>query len=81
MKQIQALGNCEVIFHGETQPMRTDNNFVSQFKTGFLNEVKYLSCGFVDIPVGDFKELHLLNYPNLIVPEASPVSFGCTVGR
>jgi hypothetical protein len=65
MKQKQATGYWEVIFHGETQPMRTDNEFVSQFKKGFLDEVKRQRCGFVDIPLGDFKELHLHNYPNL----------------
>ena len=75
MKQIQAPGYWEVIFHGETQPMRTDNKFVSQFKKGFLDEVKSLRCGFVNIPVGDFKESHLHNYPNLMVPEAPPVRF------
>ena len=32
MKQIQAPGYWEVIFHGETQPMRTDEEFVSQLK-------------------------------------------------
>ncbi len=63
MKQIQAPGYWEVIFHGETQPMRTENKFVCQFKKGFLDEVKRLRCGFVDIPGGDFKESHLHNYP------------------
>ncbi len=29
----------------------------------------------MDKPVSDFKELHLHNYPNLIVPEARPVYF------
>jgi hypothetical protein len=29
----------------------------------------------VDIPVGDFKESHLHNYPNLMVPEAPSVYF------
>ncbi len=47
---------------------------MSQFKKGFLDEVKRLRCGFVDIPVGDSKESYLHNYPNLI-PEASPVLF------
>jgi hypothetical protein len=75
MKQIQAPGYWEVIFHGETQPMRTDKEFVSQFKKGFLDEVKFLRCGFVDIPVGDFKESHLHNHPNLMVPEAPPLHF------
>jgi hypothetical protein len=75
MKQIQAPGYWEVIFHGEIQPMRTYDEFVSQFKKGFLNEVKRLRCGFVDKPVGDFKESHLHNNPNLMVPEAPPVRF------
>jgi hypothetical protein len=75
MKQIQAPGYWEVIFHGETQPMRTDDEFVSQFKKGFLNEVKGLMCGFVDIPVGDFKVSHLHDHPSLLVPEAPRVHF------
>ncbi|KAI2502762.1 hypothetical protein MHU86_11666 [Fragilaria crotonensis] len=75
MKQIQAPGYWEVIFHGETQPIRTDEDFVKQFKTGFLEEVKRMRCGFVDIPVGDFKESHLHEYPKLQVPEAPQVHF------
>lgn len=75
MKQIQAPGYWEVIFHGETQPVRTDDEFVSQFKKGFLDEVKRLRCGFVDIPVGDFKESHLHEHPNLLVTEAPRVQF------
>jgi len=75
MKQIQAPGYWEVIFHGETQPIRTDEDFVKQFKTGFLEEVKRMRCGFVDIPVGDFKESHLHAYPKLQVPEAPQVHF------
>jgi hypothetical protein len=63
MKQIQAPGYWEVIFHGETQPMRTDNEFVSQFKKGFLDEFICLRCGFVDTPVGDFKESHCTIIP------------------
>ncbi len=42
---------------------------------GLLDEVKLLRCGFVDIPVGDFKESHLHNHPNLMVPEAPSVHF------
>jgi hypothetical protein len=55
--------------------MRTDNKFVSQFKKGFLDEVKHLRCGFVGIPVDDFKEFSLHNYPNLMVPEAPLAHF------
>ena len=73
MKQIEAPGYCEVFFHGGTQPMKTDNKFVCQFQKGFLDEVKCLRCGFMDVPVGDFNELHFHNYPNLIVPEGTPV--------
>jgi hypothetical protein len=75
MKQIQAPGYWEVIFDGETQPMRTANECVSQFKKGFLDDVKHLRSGFVDISVDDFKESHLHNYPNLMVPEAPLVRF------
>ena len=55
--------------------MRTDKEFVSQFKKGFLDGVKRLWCGFMDIPVGDLKKLHLHNYPNLMVCEAPLVCF------
>ena len=75
MKQIQAPGYWEVIFHGRTQHTRTDNKFVSQFKKGFLDEVECLRCGFVDIPVSDLKKLHLHTYCNLMVPEAPLVRF------
>jgi hypothetical protein len=75
MKQMQAPGYWEVIFHGETQPMQSDEESVSQFKKGLLDEVKRLRCGFVDIPLGDFEELHLHSYPNLMVPEALSVYF------
>jgi hypothetical protein len=75
MMQVQAPGYWEVIFHGETKPMRTDDQFVSQFKKGFLEEVKRLRRGFVDIPVGDFKVSHLKEHPNLLVPEAPSVHF------
>jgi hypothetical protein len=76
MKQIQAPpGYWEVIFHGETQPIQSDEDFVKQFKKGFLDKIKRLRCGFVDIPVGDFKESHLLEHPKLLVPEAPQVHF------
>ncbi len=75
MTQIQAPGYWEVIFHGETQLIQTDENFVKQFKKGFLDEIKRLRCGFVDIQVGDFKESHLHEHPKLLVPEAPQVHF------
>ena len=59
MRPIQTPGHWDVIFHGETQPVSTGDDFVGQFKKGFLDEVKRLRCGFVDIPVRDFKESHL----------------------
>ena len=48
---------------------------MKQFKKGFLEEVKRLRCGFVDIPVGEFKDSHLHEYPKLLVPEAPHVHF------
>jgi hypothetical protein len=75
MRPIQTPGHWEVIFHGETQPVSMGDDFVSQFKKGFLDEVKRLRCGFVDIPVGDFKESHLHEHPKLMVTGAPPVQF------
>ena len=75
MTQLQAPGYWEVKFHGETKPMRADDEFVSQFKKGFLDEVKRLRSGFVDIPVGDFKVSHLNEHPNLLHCEAPHLQF------
>ena len=75
MVQVAAPGYWEVLFHGETKPMITDEQFVSQFKQRFLDEVKHLRGGFVNIPVGDFKVSHLDEHPNLRVPDAPRVLF------
>ncbi len=56
-----------MMFHGKKKPMRADNNFLSNFKPNFLEEVKRMRCGFVDIRVGDFKVSHLQENPNLHV--------------
>ena len=75
MTQVTDPGYWEVIFRGETKPIRTDDTFVNNFKKAFLDEVKRLRCGFVDIPVGDFKVSHLQEHPNLQVHGAPRVHF------
>jgi hypothetical protein len=41
--------NVDHLVDHHYEPMRTDNEFVSQFKEGFLDEVKRIRCGFVYI--------------------------------
>ena len=75
MKSVPVPGYWEVMFHGEKKPMRADEEFVSNFKKNFLEEVKRMRCGFVDIPVGDFKLSHLQEHPNLHVHGLPTVRF------
>jgi hypothetical protein len=65
----------EVMFHGEKKPMRVYEDFLSNFKPTFLEEVEHMRCGFMDIPVGDFKVSHLQEHPNLHVHGLPRVHF------
>ena len=75
MKSVPIPGYWEVMFHGEKKPMRADKAFLSNFKPNFMDEVKHMRCGFVDIPVGDFKVFHLQEHPNLHVHGLPTVHF------
>jgi hypothetical protein len=55
--------------------MRADEEFVSNSKQNFLEEVKRMRSGFVDIPVGGFKLSHLQEHPNLHVHGSPAVHF------
>ena len=65
LEQAPVPGYWEVKLHGEQLGIRVDDAFVRQFKQSFLDELKGLKCGFVDIPVGDFKASHLQQHPHL----------------
>ncbi len=75
MKSIPIPGYWELLFHGEKKPMRADKDFLSNFKPNFLEEVKRMRCGFMDIPVGDFKVSHLQEHPDLHVHGLPTVHF------
>ena len=81
MKSVPCAGYWEVQFVGEKGIMKVDDHFVSNFKKGFLDEVKLMRCGFVRIPVGDFKVSHLQEHPNLQVPYAPKMQFVQTEGE
>ncbi len=57
----------EVMFHGEKKHLRADKDFVSIFTPNFFENLKRMRCGFMDIPVGDFKVSHMQEHPNLHV--------------
>ena len=75
LEQAPVPGYWEVKLHGEKLGIRVDDAFVSQFKQSFLDELKGLKCGFVDIPVGDFKASHLQQHPHLQTSNAPKVHF------
>jgi hypothetical protein len=75
LEQVPVPGYWEVKLHGEKNGMQVDDAFVRQFKESFLDELKGLRCGFVDIPVGDFKASHLQQHPNWHVQNAPKVHF------
>ena len=75
MQKVIVPGHWMVMFKNETKAMRVDDAFVSNFPRKFLDEVKQMRCGFVDIPVGDFKISHLEQHPELIRTGAPLIQF------
>ena len=59
---------------GQTFPV--DEDWVrEQFTDHFVKELKKNYKGFQDVPVGDYKESHLLRYPHLIVHGAPKIKY------
>ena len=53
-----------------------DETFVREnIREAYINELKRVKRGFVDIPVGDYKVSHLSEHPNLHVHGAPRVRF------
>ena len=48
----------------------TEEELVELFGEAYLNQVKRSEFGFIDVPVGDFKESHLFKFPELIKKDA-----------
>ena len=76
LEQVPVPGYWEVKLHGEKDGVQVDEAFVWQFKQqSFLDGLKGLWCGFMDIPVGDIKASHLQQHPNLQISSAPKVHF------
>ena len=82
MREVTSGGYWQVIFQDNSKPMRTDETFVREnFREAYINELKRVKRGFVDIPVGDYKVSHLSKHPNLHVHGAPRVCFSQTDGQ
>ena len=47
----------------------------AQFSDKFADDLMKNDRGFVDVPVGDYKESHLFKYPHLILLEAPKIKY------
>jgi hypothetical protein len=82
MKEVPTDGYWRVTFEDNSKPMRTDETFVKEnFREAYIDELKRVKRGFVDIPVGDFKVSHLSEHPNLHVHGAPRVHYSQTDGQ
>ena len=62
--------------------MRTDECYVkANFGDAYIQELQRMKRGFVDIPVGDYKQSHLAQHPHLQIHGASKVHFPQTDGQ
>ena len=75
MEKVNVAGYWMVLFEGEKEAIRVDDAFVSFLPAKFLDEVKRMRCGFVDIPVGTCKVSHLHEHPHLVRHDAPSVKF------
>lgn len=82
MKEVISDGYWQVVFSDNSTPMRTDESFVKEnFREAYIQEMKRVKRGFVDIPVGDYKASHLAEHPNLHIHGAPKVNFPQTDGQ